>query len=113
MSYWPPTGVPEVDVEELAEVRGGGAPVIDVREPDEYEAVHVPGAVLVPLGEVMARVDEIPRDEPVYVICASGNRSAKAAQWYRSQGIDARNVAGGTKAWIESGRPVVHGPRRD
>ena len=52
-------------------------------------------------------------DEPVYVICGTGARSGKAAQFYRSQGIDARNVAGGTKGWIEQGRPVVEGPDRE
>ncbi len=109
MTYWRPPAVPEVDVDELAAARQGGAPLIDVREPDEYEAVHVPGAVLVPLGDVMARVDEVPRGEPVYVICATGNRSARAVEWYRTQGIDARNVAGGTKAWVESGKPAVSG----
>ena len=110
MTYWRPVEVPEVDVDELADARASGAPLIDVREPDEYDAVHVPGAVLIPLGDVMARVHEVPQGEPVYVICATGNRSARAAQWYRTQGIDARNVAGGTKAWVESGRPATSGP---
>ena len=110
MTYWRPPAVPEVDVDELAEVRAAGAPVIDVREPDEYETVHVPGAVLIPLGDVMARVHEVPRDEPVYVLCATGNRSARAVQWYRTQGIDARNVAGGTQAWVDSGKPGITGP---
>ena len=110
MTYWRPPVVPEVDVDELAQLRPTGASLIDVREPDEYEAVHVPGATLIPLGDVMARVDEVPRDEPVYVICATGNRSAKAVQWYRTQGIDARNVAGGTQAWVQSGQPAVSGP---
>ena len=109
MSYWPPPAVPQVEVDELADLQAQGAPLIDVREQDEYETVHVPGAVLMPLGEVMARVGEIPRDQPVYVICATGNRSAKAVQWYRSQGIDAHNVAGGTKAWVESGKPSAFG----
>ena len=109
MSYWPPAGVPEIEVDELDQARAQGAPLIDVREPEEFQAVHVPGAVLVPLGDVMARVDEVPRDQPVYVICASGQRSARATQWFRSQGIDAYNVAGGTKAWVESGKPTAHG----
>ena len=111
MSYGPPTvpNVPEVSVDELADAQRRGAPLVDVREPDEYEAAHVPGAELVPLGQVVARVGEISRDGPVYVICQSGSRSAKAVQWYRSQGIDAYNVAGGTKAWIERGHPVEFG----
>lgn len=108
MTYRPPSNLPEIGVHELAEAQAGGV-LIDVREPEEYETVHVPGAVLVPLGQVVERVQEVPRDRPVYVICASGTRSAKAAQWYRSQGIDARNVAGGTTAWVESGKPVARG----
>jgi rhodanese-related sulfurtransferase len=112
VSYRPPTppGVPEVTVDQLAAAHAGGAPVVDVREPDEYEAGHVPGAVLIPMGQVVERVTELDRSRPVYVICQSGSRSGRAAQWYRSQGIDARNVAGGTSAWAERGKPVVLGP---
>ena len=110
MSYFAPPNVPEVGVDHLEKAKARGAPLIDVREPDEYEAVHVPGAKLIPLGQVVERVDEVTRDEPVYVICQTGARSAKAVQWYRTQGIDARNVAGGTKKWVESGRPTEAGP---
>ncbi|HEY8526096.1 MAG TPA: rhodanese-like domain-containing protein [Acidimicrobiales bacterium] len=101
--------VPEIDVAELAKRRSEGAPVIDVREPDEYDAGHVPGARLVPLTTVPERVDEVPTDQPVYVICAKGGRSLRAAEFYRSQGIEAINVAGGTSAWIEAGQPVNTG----
>lgn len=111
MSYGPPgSHVPEVTVDELEEARAEGAPLIDVREPDEYLAGHVPGAKPIPLGEVADRADEVPRGEPVYIICQGGGRSARAAQWYRYQGIDAINVAGGTGAWMQSGKPVVEGP---
>lgn len=113
MSFFSPPNVPEVDVDQLASAKDRGAPVIDVREPDEYEAVHVPGATLIPLGQVVARAGEVTREEPVYIICQSGSRSAKAVQWYRTQGIDARNVTGGTKAWVESGKPTAVGPLPD
>jgi len=98
--------VPEIDVDELATRRADGAPLIDVRGPDEYAKVRVPGAHLIPLGEVVERVDEVPTDRTVYVICARGPRSAKAVEHYRSQGIDAVNVAGGTVAWIDAGLPI-------
>ena len=113
--YTPPSppGVPEVSVDQLAAAHSGGAQVVDVREPDEYVTGHVAGAVLIPMGQVVARVGELTRDGPVYIVCASGQRSGKAAQWYRSQGIDARNLAGGMKAWITQGRPVVEGPAPD
>ena len=73
-----PPSVPEVDVDELDQARAQGAPLIDVRQPDEYDAGHVPGAQLIPLGEVGIRAGEVPSDGPVYVICLSGVRSAKA-----------------------------------
>jgi rhodanese-related sulfurtransferase len=101
--------VPEIDVAELVKLRAEGATVIDVREPDEYDEAHVPGAVLVPLATVPDRLDEVPSEGPVYVICAKGGRSLRAAEFYRSQGLDAVNVAGGTTAWVEAGEPVDTG----
>lgn len=101
----------EVDVDGFADAAATGAAVIDVRQPEEYVNGHVAGAQLIPLGEVVARLDEIPADEPVYIICQSGGRSLKAAKFLRAQGYDAASVAGGTKAWIDSGREVVRGPR--
>ncbi len=105
----PPPAVPSVSVDELEAATATGAPLVDVRERDEYVAGHVPGAKLIPLGEVVERVEEVDTTGPVYVICASGNRSAKAVQWYRRQGIDARNVSGGTQAWVTSGKPTAFG----
>ena len=71
-----------------------------------------PGAHLIPLGEVVERIDEVPTGQTVYVICARGARSAKAVGHYRAQGIDAVNVAGGTLAWIDAGLPTDRGGRR-
>ena len=101
--------IPEIDVERLAAALDGGAPLFDVRQPDEYVEGHVPGAVLVPLGDVAARAGEFPRDTTTYVICRSGARSLKAAEFLSTQGVQAVNVAGGTLAWIASGRDVVEG----
>jgi rhodanese-related sulfurtransferase len=102
---------PEIDVEELAAARAGGpVPLVDVRQPEEYEAVHVPGAKLIPMADVMARVGEIPTEGPVYVICQSGSRSQRAADFLRTRGIEAYTVAGGTKAWAEAGHETAHGP---
>lgn len=98
--------LPEIDVAELAIARSGGTPLIDVREPEEYDEARVPGAHLIPLGEVPDRVDEVPSEGTVYVICARGGRSAKAVEFYRTRGIDAVNVAGGTLAWIDAGLPT-------
>jgi rhodanese-related sulfurtransferase len=101
--------VPEVDVAELARAREAGAPLIDVRQPAEWEEFRAPGAVLVPLAEVPERVGEVPAGSTVYVICRSGARSAKAVEYLRAQGIDAVNVAGGTVAWRDAGHRVESG----
>jgi rhodanese-related sulfurtransferase len=98
--------VPEIDVTELAARRDEGAPLIDVREDDEFTAARVPGARHIPLGEVVERIDEVPTTGTVYVICARGGRSARAVEHFRSLGIDAVNVAGGTVGWIDAGLPI-------
>lgn len=103
--------VPEIDIDTLADLRAQGAFLLDVRQPDEYEEAHVPGAVLVPLPELAERIDDVPETNgaPLYVICAMGGRSRKAAEHLRAQGIDAINVAGGTQAWIAAGRATTAG----
>jgi rhodanese-related sulfurtransferase len=102
--------VPEIDVDELAQRREAGQVVLDVRNQDEYDEVHVPGVILIPLGELVERVDEVPTDGPLPVICRSGARSMQAAEYLRQQGIDAMNVVGGTLAWVDAGFPVEEGP---
>jgi len=101
--------VPEIDITTLEERLGEGVLVVDVREDDEYTGGHVGGAVHIALGGVPDRVGELPTDAPVLVICHSGGRSGRAVEFLRARGVDATNVAGGTKAWIDSGRPVVTG----
>jgi rhodanese-related sulfurtransferase len=110
MSAWPPASVPEVNVDDLERGHAEGVPLIDVRQPQEYDAGHIAGARLIPLSEVALRVGEVPTGGPVYVICHLGDRSEKAVQFYRAKGIDAYSVAGGTQAWEHSGRPMVMGP---
>jgi rhodanese-related sulfurtransferase len=102
--------VPEIDVEELARLRAEGVPLVDVRELDEWQEFRVPGAQLLPLGEVPERIDEVPAGGTVYVICKSGGRSAKAVELLRARGVDAVNVAGGSLAWRDAGHPVESGP---
>ena len=101
--------VTDIEVSELAEQLEAGARLIDVREPDEYTAGHVPGAVSIPLATVPDHLDDLPRTRAVYVICQSGGRSRRAAEFVADHGIDAINVAGGTGAWIASGRDTVPG----
>jgi len=102
----------DVTIDDLEQARAQGAELVDVRESDEYAEAHVPGAQLMPLGTVPARLHELPSDSPVYVICGSGGRSAQAAEVLNRAGLDASSVAGGMTAWIRSGRPVASGVPR-
>lgn len=101
--------IAEISVEELAERLQEGARLIDVREPVEFDEAHVPGAVLVPLGSVPDRVDAFRGDGPTFVICRSGARSMRACEFVSAEGVEVVNVAGGTLAWLESGREYATG----
>ncbi len=99
---------PEISLEDYAAEREDGI-TIDVRERAEYAQAHVPGAVLVPMGQLASRLGELDRSARVHVICASGNRSSAMTDLLVAQGFDAVSVTGGTSAWIASGRPVAVG----
>lgn len=104
--------IEQIDVAELARRRELGEPVLDVRNPDEYDEGHVPGAVLIPLPELPGRLDEVPEaTSELPLICRSGGRSQKACEILAAEGFDVVNVQGGTLAWIEAGSPVARGSR--
>lgn len=96
----------ETTIEQLASALEQGYPLIDVREAAEYRQGHVPGARNIPMSQLTARLGEIDRDRAVHVVCASGNRSSAMTDVLTAHGYDAINVAGGTSAWIRSGRPI-------
>jgi rhodanese-related sulfurtransferase len=99
----------EISIDELAVVLDGSAHLVDVRETDEYVEGHVAGAVLAPLSVLPDMVHLFRADTTNYVICKSGGRSARACEWLAGQGYDVVNIAGGTMAWVNSGRAVVTG----
>ena len=96
----------EVTIDDLADAISHGAYVLDVREQEEYDEVHVPSAVLIPLGQLEGRINEVEDGSRVFVICRSGARSLKGADILEANGIDAVSVAGGTLGWVASGRPT-------
>ena len=101
--------VPSIEVGQLRQrLKAEPAPfLLDVREPWEYRDGHVPGAQLIPLGELEQRVNEVPRDRPILAICHSGQRSLAAAGYLQQLGYPSvTNVDGGTAAWIERGFPL-------
>ena len=87
-----------------------GALLVDVREQSEYDEVHADGAQLLPLSELESRFAELPKGQPLLMICRSGARSARAGEYLLANGYDdVTNVAGGTNAWVEEGLPAVRG----
>jgi rhodanese-related sulfurtransferase len=102
----------EITVDQLVIELNRGATVIDVREVDEYIEAHVPGVRLVPLGTIADALDTLPRDETLYVICRSGARSLRAADFFIADGLTAVSVSGGTMAWIQRGLDYATGDDR-
>ncbi|STC68867.1 rhodanese-like domain-containing protein [Corynebacterium pilosum] len=93
----------EVNVKEVPD----NAQLIDVREVDEFEEVHAKGAVNLPLSNLTHLADKIDPDQPIYLICRSGGRSAQAAEYLENvRGWEAINVLGGTTEWVEQGLPT-------
>ena len=84
----------------------GEVTFLDVREPYEYEAGHVEGSLHVPIGQIAARWEEVPRDVPVVVVCQIGQRSGLVAEFLRGRGVDARNLEGGLERWTAEGFPL-------
>jgi rhodanese-related sulfurtransferase len=98
----------EVDVAEALRRIEGGAQLLDVREQSEWDDVHAPQAVLLPMSELQARWQEVPvGDEPVVVVCHSGYRSAQVVAALDRAGVPAVNLSGGMVAWEQAGAPVV------
>ena len=101
--------VEEADVKETAAglATEPGAVLVDVREPHEWRAGHARGARHIPLALLPASLEQLPREAPVYLICATGNRSRSAAAFLQKHGFSRPvNVRGGTVAWHRAGLPI-------
>jgi rhodanese-related sulfurtransferase len=102
-----PQTVPTVTVTEVADELPASTTLLDVREDDEWAAGHAPDALHIPLGELAARLGDLPEDNALYVICRSGGRSARATAFLNANGWDATNVDGGMGAWQAAGKPMT------
>ncbi|GAA2045622.1 rhodanese-like domain-containing protein [Agromyces tropicus] len=83
--------------------------ILDVREDGELAQARLDDAHHIPLGDLVARVEEVPRDRTVYVLCHAGGRSAQATQYLAAQGVDAVNITGGITEWYRAGLPITTG----
>lgn len=100
----------EISVEDAYQKYQAGVYFLDVREQDEWDTIHVPDTHHIPLGELQMRLDEIPTDQPIVVICNSGNRSQLGRDLLLDAGIQqVTSVIGGTTAWNARNYPVVEG----
>jgi rhodanese-related sulfurtransferase len=101
----------EISVAEAATRRDAGSFILDVREPDEWEAAHIPGATLIPLSRLSSRIAEVPRNQEIVVVCRSGNRSRQGRDLLLEAGFDrVTSMAGGLTEWQAQGYPTVSGP---
>ncbi len=98
-----PQRIPSVPAADVPE----DAVLLDVREDGEWVAGHAEGATHIPMGDVPARLDEVPEADPLYVVCRSGGRSAQVVAWLARNGYDAVNVDDGMGGWEAAGRPMV------
>jgi rhodanese-related sulfurtransferase len=97
--------IPQVPVSDVHD----HAVLLDVREQDEWDAGHAPGAVHIPLGALPSRLDELPDTDAgtLAVVCRGGGRSSRAVAWLTQQGFDVANLDGGMKAWQGAGKQLV------
>ena len=95
----------------VPEIEAGAVPadayLLDVREQDEWLAGHAPDAVHIPMTQIQGRVEEVPSDQRIYVVCRVGGRSLQVAAWLNQLGRDAINVGGGMQSWASASRPMV------
>jgi rhodanese-related sulfurtransferase len=83
--------------------------ILDVRQPDEFQAGHIAGAKLIPLGDLPGRLDELPKDSEILCVCRSGARSSSAVNQLTHAGFNAINLRGGMMGWQSAGYPVKKG----
>ena len=86
--------------------------VVDVRTSDEYTSGHVTGAIHIPHEDVLARIDELPKEKKLLFICAAGTRSSLACEMAAAMGLESErlfNIEDGTPTWIEKQYPTSYG----
>lgn len=106
------TGMPrEISVADAQSKQALGAFVLDVRTVEEWNEAHLSGATLIPLDQLERRLEEVPRDREIVVMCRSGNRSATGRDILLNAGFtQVTSMAGGIRDWMAAGYPTVSGP---
>lgn len=98
--------IPTITLAQLSE-RNRRGQLIDVRSPSEFAAGHIPGATNIPMDQIEGRLDDLPPDSPLILVCQKGQRAEMTAHLLAPCKREIAVLQGGTDAWIEAGRPVV------
>lgn len=98
-------------MDEAYKMYQSGAFVLDVRTQEEWDEYHAPNATLIPLDQLQARIDEVPIDQEILVVCRSGNRSQQGRDMLLAAGYHATSMAGGLKEWYARGYPIDGAPQ--
>jgi rhodanese-related sulfurtransferase len=101
------TGIPTISVDQIPAELPADVTLVDVREPVEWVHGRAPEAVHIPMNQIPDRLEELPRDGRLLVVCKVGGRSAQVTGYLVQQGFDAVNVDGGMLEWEAAGRPMV------
>jgi rhodanese-related sulfurtransferase len=99
--------VAQAQIADVPTTFDGSVVLLDVREDDEWQRGHAPGAQHIPMGQVPSRLGEIDADAKLFVVCQAGGRSQRVAQYLARNGYTPVNVSGGMQAWAGAGRPVI------
>ena len=100
----------EINVSQASDLRAQGAFILDVRQPEEWTQFHIPGATLIPLGDLPNRLNEVPKDKEVVVVCRTGHRSAQGRDILKNAGFSkVTSMAGGVTQWQTAGLPIATG----
>ena len=100
----------EINVSQASDLRTQGAFILDVRQPEEWTQFHIPGATLIPLGDLPNRLNEVPKDKEVVVVCRTGHRSAQGRDILKNAGFTkVTSMAGGVTQWQTAGLPIATG----
>jgi rhodanese-related sulfurtransferase len=105
------TSPKEINARQAASKKDDGAYILDVRESYEFAQGHIPGAVMIPLRQLKGRVNELPEDKEIVVVCLSGARSKVGLEILREEGYEkSSSLTGGMNAWRTAGYPIKTGP---
>lgn len=101
----------EISVADAVANQKSGAFILDVRQPDEWNAFHIAGSTLIPLDQLPSRLNELPKDQEIVVVCRTGHRSAQGRDILLNAGFaQVTSMTGGLTEWKAAGYPTVSGP---